>query len=337
MTVIYVRNRDPTPAIQTGFTPYELWHGRKPMYEHLWVWGSVAYAQVPKEARNTMDKAARKCIFIGYTETTTQYRLCDPIGKRFVISHNVILEESTSYYNTSDTVSQESRGYYALELQPWEQQLAWGDEFDEEEAPGEKSPERRVREEEQEQVFDWGDAEEVLAPCHLHKPQVESSSAGQSCNGGDGDGDDDNDGDWEEMPFVTTRKKRRKLDIPGMLRGLRADTNSSYWKSQKGKLPTTEGMGSTQSKGGCGTSNTGTREAMMSAVYTVEAGANMYKSAIESDEACEWQEAIDSECASLEKNKVLTFVHEIPETKRAIPTKLTFTVQAQSGWANREG
>jgi len=88
------------------------------MYEHLWVWGCVAYAQVPKEARNTMDKAARKCIFIGYTETTTQYRLCDPIGKRFVISHNVIFEESTSYYNTSDTVSQESRGYYALELQP---------------------------------------------------------------------------------------------------------------------------------------------------------------------------------------------------------------------------
>jgi len=103
-----------------------------------------------------MDKAARKCIFIGHTDTTTQYCLYDPIGKRFVISHDVIFEESTSYYNTSDMVGQESRRYYVPEIQPWEKQLAWGDEFDEEEALGEKAPDRRVtqREEEQEQVFD---------------------------------------------------------------------------------------------------------------------------------------------------------------------------------------
>jgi len=269
-----------------------------------------------------MDKAARKCIFIGYTDTTTQYRLYDPIGKPLVISHDVIFEESTSYYNTSDTVGQESRRYYAPEIQPWEEDLAWGDEFDKEEPLGEKAPERRVREEEQEQVFDWGDAEEVLAPFHLPNPRVESSWAGQSCNGGEGGGDDDNDADREEMAFVMTRKKRRKSDTPGMVRGLRADMNSSYWESQKGKLPTTEGMGSTHSKSGSGTSNTGTSEAIVSAVNMVEAGPNTYQSAMESTEACEWQEAIDSECASLEMNKVLTFVHEIPETKKAITTKL---------------
>jgi len=154
MTALYVHNRLPTCAIQTGFTPYELWHGRKPIYEHLWVWGCVAYAQVLKETRKKMDKEAQKCIFIGYTDTTTQYHLYDPIGKRFVISHDVIFEESTSYYNTSDTVGQESRRYYASEIQPWEEQLAWGNEFDEEEAPGEKAPAARVREEDQEEVFD---------------------------------------------------------------------------------------------------------------------------------------------------------------------------------------
>jgi len=234
-----------------------------------------------------MDKAARKCIFIGYTDTTTQYCLYDPMGKPFVISHDVIFEESTSYYNTRYTGGQESRRYYAPEIQPWEEQLAWCDEFDEEEAPGEKAPERRVREEEKEQGFDWGDAEEVLAPFHLRKPQVESSSAGQSSNGDDSDGDNDNYADREEMPFVTTRKKRRKSDTPGMLRGLRADRNSSYWESQKGKLPTTEGMGSTHSKSGSGTSNTGTSKAIVSAVYMVKAGPNMYKSAMKSDEGCE--------------------------------------------------
>jgi len=63
---------------------------------------------------------------------------------------------------------------------------------------------------------------------------------------------------------------------------------------------------------------------MVAAVYMVEAGPNTYKSAMESDEACEWQEAINPEYASLEKNKMFTFVHEILETKNAIPTQAPF-------------
>ena len=88
--------------------------------------------------------------------------------------------------------------------------------------PEEKVPERRVREEEQEGGFDWGDAEEVLAPLHLHKPQVESPSGGQSSNCGDSDSNDDNDTDGKDMQFVMTRKKMTKADTPGRLTGLRA-------------------------------------------------------------------------------------------------------------------
>jgi len=149
------------------------------------------------------------------------------------------------------------------------------------------APERRVREEEQEQVIDRRDAEEVRAPFHQHKPQVESTSARQSSNGCDGDSDNDNDADREEMPFVVTRNKRTKLDTPGMVRGLRADTNSSYWESQKGKVHATEGMGSRHSQSGSAISNIGTSEAIVAAVYMVEAGPNTYKSAMESDETCE--------------------------------------------------
>ena len=171
--------------------------------------------------------------------------------------------------------------------------------------------------------FDWEDAGEVLAPFRMHKPRIELSSRGQSSHGGDGDGDDDNAADREEVPVIKSKKKRRKSDMPGMLRGLRADTDSSYWESQRGELPATERMGSEYSKqGGSRTSNTSMSEAMVSAVYMVEAGPNTYKSAMESDEAYEWQEAINSECASLEKNIVLTFVREIPAMKRAIPTNL---------------
>jgi len=35
MPAIYVQNQLPTRTIQPGFTPFDLWHGRKPTYEHL--------------------------------------------------------------------------------------------------------------------------------------------------------------------------------------------------------------------------------------------------------------------------------------------------------------
>jgi len=240
-----------------------------------------------------------------------------------VISHDVISEESTLYYNTSDTVGPESRCYSAPEIKTREEQPAWGNKFDQKEAPCEKAPERIVRQEEQEEVFYCGDAKEILAPFHQHKPQFGSLSRGQSSIRGDGDSDNDNSAGREEMPFVQTRKNKRKSDSSGMLTGLRPDTNSPYWKSQRVKLNTTEGMGSTHSKWpDSGTSNTGTSEAIVEAVYMMEPGPNLYKSAMESDAAWELQEAIYSECVSLEKNKVFIFVHLIPERKKAIPTKL---------------
>ena len=62
--------------------------------------------------------------------------------------------------------------------------------------------------------------------------------------------------------------------------------------------------------------------AMVSVVYIVEAGPSTYKSVKESDEACEWQDVIDSECVSLEKHRGLTFFDKLPDTTTSIPPKL---------------
>jgi len=149
-----------TPRV---FIQCKLHQGKNPIYKHLWVWGCVAYPQVPKEPRKKIDKAAWNCILIGYIETTTQYHHCDPIGKYILSSHDVILAESTWYYNTSDMVHPESRYDYVQEIQvqpeSWEEWWACGNKFGEEEALGVKTPERRVREEEQEAAFDLGEAE----------------------------------------------------------------------------------------------------------------------------------------------------------------------------------
>jgi len=70
---------------------------------------------------------------------------------------------------------------------------------------------------------------------------------------------------------------------------------------------------------------------MISTVYVVEAGPVKYKTAMETPEAAQWQEAVDSKCSSVVKNKVLTFVNSIPTGKSAIPTKLILQGKLGSG------
>jgi len=65
MTAIHVYNWLPTRTIQTGFTSYDRWHVKKPMYKHLRVCACVAYGQVLKQTRKKVDNGPRKCIFIG--------------------------------------------------------------------------------------------------------------------------------------------------------------------------------------------------------------------------------------------------------------------------------
>jgi hypothetical protein len=44
MTVFHLLNRSPTKALD-GKTPYEAWHGRKPVVSHLRIFGCLAFAK----------------------------------------------------------------------------------------------------------------------------------------------------------------------------------------------------------------------------------------------------------------------------------------------------
>ena len=65
----YLCNRCPTRAVQ-GMTPYEVWTGRKPNVSNLRILGCNAYAHIPKDERGKIDSKIRRCIFLGYGETT---------------------------------------------------------------------------------------------------------------------------------------------------------------------------------------------------------------------------------------------------------------------------
>src|SRR5277367_6350983 len=83
----YIRNRLP---ISLGkITPFEAFFGKRPNLSKLKVFGCLAYVLKPQEIRLKLDPNSYPTAFIGYEESTIQYRLYDPARNKVVWSHNV--------------------------------------------------------------------------------------------------------------------------------------------------------------------------------------------------------------------------------------------------------
>ena len=92
-TQVYCKNRSPHAAFHRE-TPYFRWHdGELPDLSHLRVFGTVCYAHVPKEKRKALDEKARKCVFVGYSETNACYILLD------LNTHEEVLSSSVEFGN----------------------------------------------------------------------------------------------------------------------------------------------------------------------------------------------------------------------------------------------
>ena len=59
-TAVYLRNRSPTKALEE-ITPHEAWSGTKPDVSSLRIFGSCAYAHVPKVERLTLKQGNACC------------------------------------------------------------------------------------------------------------------------------------------------------------------------------------------------------------------------------------------------------------------------------------
>ena len=92
-TAVYIRNRVTTSALKMKTTPYERWYERKPDLKHLRVFGCIAYAHIPDEKRQKLDKKAEKLRFVGYSLSSKGYRLYDEVSKQVVIRRDVVFNE----------------------------------------------------------------------------------------------------------------------------------------------------------------------------------------------------------------------------------------------------
>ena len=92
-TAMYLRNRMVSTTLKIGETPYLLWYSEKPNLKHIRVFGCVIYTHIQDRNRIKLDKKAQKLRFIGYTTTSTNYKVWDEEKHKCYVRHDVIFNE----------------------------------------------------------------------------------------------------------------------------------------------------------------------------------------------------------------------------------------------------
>jgi hypothetical protein len=67
-TVVYIQKRCPHKALEEK-TPKEIFIDKKPLVDHLRIFGSPVYIHIPKEKRTKLEPSEKKGNFVGYNET----------------------------------------------------------------------------------------------------------------------------------------------------------------------------------------------------------------------------------------------------------------------------
>lgn len=94
MTAAHIINRTPSSVLD-GKTPYELLHGKPPVFDLLRVFGCLCYAHRRTRDKDKFGDRSRKCIFVGYPFGTKGWRLYDLDRNEFFISRDVTFLEDT--------------------------------------------------------------------------------------------------------------------------------------------------------------------------------------------------------------------------------------------------
>lgn len=85
-TAVHLINCSPSTGLKDK-TPYEAWHGSKPVVSHFRIFGAHAYALIPKEIRpHKLSVKTRQCRMLGYCANTKGYRLWWPEKRKIIVS-----------------------------------------------------------------------------------------------------------------------------------------------------------------------------------------------------------------------------------------------------------
>ena len=82
-TIVYLKNRSPTKSLEFKI-PYEALYGFKPAVKHLKLFGSKAFAHIPKEDRRKLDSKDIICTFIGIVHNIKPIDYLIPLLTKFL-------------------------------------------------------------------------------------------------------------------------------------------------------------------------------------------------------------------------------------------------------------
>ena len=93
---MYIQNRTPHKVLENN-TPEEVFSGKKPEVGHLRIFDCPVYIHMTKEKRKKLDPSRKKGIFVGYSESSKDYRIYFPGFKNIDISRDVTFDEDLAY------------------------------------------------------------------------------------------------------------------------------------------------------------------------------------------------------------------------------------------------
>ena len=70
-TAVYIQNRSPHAIM--GEKTQEVFTGKKPVVDHMRIFGTPVYVHVPKEKTNKLEPSGKKGIFVGYRDCPKAY------------------------------------------------------------------------------------------------------------------------------------------------------------------------------------------------------------------------------------------------------------------------
>ncbi|KAK1440796.1 hypothetical protein QVD17_06628 [Tagetes erecta] len=117
LTAAYIINRLPSKTINNK-TPFEILFERKPDYEHMKVFGCLAYFRNTDTKGDKFELRGRPGVFLGYPPGTKGYKIYDTIHNKIIISRDVYFIENIFPYTGSKTIdSQENIKIFSFP--PW--------------------------------------------------------------------------------------------------------------------------------------------------------------------------------------------------------------------------
>jgi hypothetical protein len=81
-TVVFLLNRAPTQSVD-GKTPYEVWHGVKPLVHFLCTFVCVAHVKNGGQRLAKLDDRSTPMVFVGYEAGSKAYRFYNPVSRPF--------------------------------------------------------------------------------------------------------------------------------------------------------------------------------------------------------------------------------------------------------------